>query len=257
VTALEKQRASGAASRRHLHRGSSTLALPRLLQLHQIPPPPAHSRLSLSLHFHPAEAHLADLESSFDICCNTVETSSPDTGLFRASPCSSNRCGPAPPSHRHHFWWHTIKPRSVWIRTSGAWGQPSAVHADRTTTKSVLLDTAHEAQPVLPNADRNRAYFHPHPYAPDPPSPTRWLQQRLARSAEARPQVGDTEDAAVSSQCTVAEHRTLLLPALIHLYSLPPNCRVLASTAPTTLGSKNGFFCLAEMGQKTLWVSAF
>jgi hypothetical protein len=24
-----------------------------------------------------------------------------------------------------------------------------------------------------------------------------------------------------------------------------------------TVGSKNGFFCLAEMGQKTLWVSAF
>ncbi len=23
------------------------------------------------------------------------------------------------------------------------------------------------------------------------------------------------------------------------------------------LGSKNGFFCLAEMGQKTLWVSDF
>ncbi len=62
----EEQRASGAESRRHLHRGSSTLTLPRLLQLHQIPPPPAHSRLSLSLHFHPAEAHLADVESSFD-----------------------------------------------------------------------------------------------------------------------------------------------------------------------------------------------
>jgi hypothetical protein len=73
------------------------------------PPPPAHSRLSLSLHFHPAEAYLADLESSFDICCNTVETSSPDTGLLRARSCSSNRCGPAPPSHQHHFWWHTYQ----------------------------------------------------------------------------------------------------------------------------------------------------
>jgi hypothetical protein len=78
-------------------------------------------------------------------------------------------------------------------------------------------------------------HFHPHPHAPDPPSPTRWLQQSLAQSAEARQQVGDTEDAAVSPQCTVAEHRTLLLPALIHLCSLPPNCR-----CPTTLkASKN------------------
>ncbi len=25
----------------------------------------------------------------------------------------------------------------------------------------------------------------------------------------------------------------------------------------SSIGSKNGFFCLAKMGQKTLWVSAF
>ncbi len=144
-----------------------------------------------------------------------------------------------------------IKLRSVWIRTSGAWGQPSAVHADRTTTKSALLDTDHEDQPVLPNVSRNRAYFHPHPHTPDPPSPTRWLQQSLARSVEVRQQVGDTEDVAVSSQCTVAEHRTLLLSVLIHLCSLPPNCRVLASTASTTLkASKTNLESYWELLQK-------
>ena len=128
-----------------------------------------------------------------------------------------------------------IKPRSVWIRTSGAWGQPTAVHADRTPTKSAMLDAAHEAQPVLPNAARNRACrISTHTPTPPTRSPTRWLQQNLTRSGEARQQVGDTEDAVVSSQRTVAEHITLLLPALIHLCTLPPNCRVLASTAPTS-----------------------
>jgi hypothetical protein len=155
VTALENQRASGAANRRHLHRGSSTLALPRLLQLHQIPPPPAHSRLSLSLHFHPAEAHLPDLESTFvAIPWRRVHPILVCFGPGRAPPIV---VVPRRPHAGTIFGGTRIKPRSVWIRTSGAWGQPSAVHADRTPTKSALLDAAHEAQPVLPNASRNRA----------------------------------------------------------------------------------------------------
>ena len=147
-----------------------------------------------------------------------------------------------------------IKPRSVWISTSGAWGQPSAVHADRTPTKSALLDAAHEAQPSSPMPPAiAHAVFPPTPPRPRPASPTRWLQQSLARSAEARQQVGDTAGAVVSSQCTVAEHRTLLLPALIHLCSLPPNCRVLASTAPTTLKvSKNKFGVFTGITAKTV-----
>ena len=144
-------------NRRHLHRGSSTLALPRLLQLHQIPPPPAHSRLSLSLHFHPAEAHLADLDSSFDICCNTVETSSPDTGLLRARSCSSNRCGPAPPSHWHHFWRHTYQVTFCVDTHQRRLGPTKRRPRRPHTHQNGTVGRCPRSSTVLPNAARNRA----------------------------------------------------------------------------------------------------
>ncbi len=223
MTALEKQRASGAPSRRHLHRGSSTLVLPRLLQLHQIPSPPAHSRLSLSLHFYPAEAHLTDLESTFvAIPWRRVHPIRVCFGSGRATPIV---VVPRRPHTGTIFGGTRIKPRSVWIRTSGAWGQPSAVHADRTSTKSVLLDTVHETQPVLPNDSRNRpCRISTHTPTPRPATPTRWFQESLAQSAEAREQVGDTEDAAVSSQCTVAEHSKVQGPKTNKYILRPQHC---------------------------------
>jgi hypothetical protein len=184
-----------------------------------------------------------------------VETSSPDTGLLRVRPCSSNRCGPAPPSHRHHFWWHTYQATfcvdTPQRRLAPTKPRPFRSHAHQIGTVGRCPRSSTRPPQCLPQS--RMPCFHPHPHAPDPPSPPLWLQQSLARSAEARQQVGDTEDAAVSSQCTVAEHRTLLLPALIHLCSLPPNCRVLASTAPTTLkASKNKFGVFTGITAKTV-----
>ncbi len=130
---------------------------------------------------------LVDLESSFDICRNIEETSSPDTGLLRARPCSSNRCGPAPPSHRHHFWWHTYQ------ATCGSGYAPAALGANQAPSTPTArppkrhcwtLPTNLNPSSPMPTAIAHTV-FPPTPPHPLPASPTRWIQQSLARSAEA------------------------------------------------------------------------
>jgi hypothetical protein len=91
--------------------------------------------------------------------------------LLRARPCSSNRCGPAPPSHRHHFWWHTYQATFCVDTHQRRLGpikrRPCRPHAHQ--IGNVGRCPRSSTRPSQCRPQSRMPYFHPHPHAPDPP----------------------------------------------------------------------------------------